>query len=55
MNLERQLEYKCNFRGIELVVADRLIIHHQSVVVSVERIKKDLKLKDRVYKCSCEF
>ena len=48
----RQLEYKCNFRGINLVVADRFYPSSKSCS-QCGKIKKDLKLKDRVYKCSC--
>lgn len=48
----RQLEYKCNFRGIKLVVADRFYPSSKSCS-QCGKIKKDLKLKDRVYKCSC--
>lgn len=49
---KRQLEYKCKFIGIELVVADRF--YPSSKVCSrCGQIKKDLKLKDRVYNCSC--
>ena len=47
----RQLEYKCNFRGIKLVVADRFYPSSKSCS-QCGKIKKDLKLKDRVYKCS---
>ena len=50
---KRQLEYKCKFRGIELVIADIDFIHHQKLVANVGEIKTDLKLKDRIYKCSC--
>ena len=49
---KRQLEYKCKFRGIELVVADRFYPSSNTCSQCGE-IKKDLKLKDRVYKCSC--
>ncbi|MGU8532857.1 RNA-guided endonuclease InsQ/TnpB family protein [Clostridium perfringens] len=49
---KRQLEYKCKFRGIELVVADRFYPSSKTCSKCGE-IKKDLKLKDRVYKCSC--
>lgn len=49
---KRQLEYKCNFRGIKLVVADRFYPSSKSCS-QCGKIKKDLKLKDRVYKCSC--
>lgn len=48
----RQLEYKCKFRGIELVVADRFYPSSKTCSQCGE-IKKDLKLSDRVYKCSC--
>ena len=48
----RQLEYKCKFRGIELVVADRFYPSSKTCS-QCGNIKKDLKLKDRVYKCSC--
>ena len=49
---KRQLEYKCKFRGIELVVADRFYPSSKTCSQCGE-IKKDLKLKDRIYKCSC--
>ena len=49
---KRQLEYKCKFRGIELVVADRFYPSSKTCSQCGE-IKKDLKLKDRVYKCNC--
>ena len=49
---KRQLEYKCKFRGIKLVVADRFYPSSKTCSKCGE-IKKDLKLKDRVYKCSC--
>ena len=49
---KRQLEYKCKFRGIQLVVADRFYPSSKTCSQCGE-IKKDLKLKDRVYKCSC--
>lgn len=48
----RQLEYKCNFRGIELVIADRFYPSSKTCS-QCGKIKKDLKLSDRVYKCSC--
>lgn len=49
---KRQLEYKCKFRGIELVVADRFYPSSKTCSQCGE-IKNDLKLSDRVYKCSC--
>ena len=48
----RQLEYKCRFRGIKLVVADRFYPSSKTCSQCGE-IKTDLKLKDRVYKCNC--
>lgn len=47
----RQIEYKCNWNGIEFVKADRFYPSSRKCVACGE-IKKDLKLKDRVYKCS---
>ena len=49
---KRQLEYKCKYRGIELIVADRFYPSSKTCS-SCGNIKKDLKLSDRVYKCSC--
>lgn len=49
---KRQLEYKCKFRGIELVIADRFYPSSKTCSQCGE-IKTDLKLKDRIYKCSC--
>ena len=49
---KRQLEYKCKFRGIELVVADRFYPSSKTCS-QCGKVKKDLKLKDRVYNCSC--
>ena len=49
---KRQLEYKCKFRGIELVIADRFYPSSKTCS-QCGKINKDLKLKDRVYNCSC--
>ena len=49
---KRQLEYKCKFRGIKLVVADRFYPSSKTCSQCGE-IKKDLKLLDRTYKCDC--
>ncbi len=49
---KRQLEYKCKFRGIELVIADRFYSSSKTCS-QCGKIKTDLKLKDRVYKCNC--
>ena len=48
----KQLEYKCNYRGIQLIVADRF--YPSSKLCSCCRnIKKDLRLSDRIYRCEC--
>ena len=48
----RQLEYKANWNNINLIIADRW--YPSSKLCSCcGNIKKDLKLKDRVYKCDC--
>ena len=47
-----KMKYKCEFCGIDFVEADRY--YPSSKLCSCcGSIKKDLKLKDRVYKCSC--
>lgn len=51
---KRQLQYKCKFRGIELVVADRFYPSSKTCS-QCGKIKKDLKLSDRIYKCDCGF
>ena len=48
----KQLEYKCKEKGIQLIKADRF--YPSSKLCSCcGVIKKDLKLSDRVYRCSC--
>ena len=49
---KRQLEYKCKFRGISLVIADRFYPSSKTCS-QCGKIKNDLKLKDRVYNCNC--
>ena len=47
-----KMKYKCEFCGIDFVEADRY--YPSSKLCSCcGSIKKDLKLKDRIYKCSC--
>lgn len=47
-----QVEYKCQLYGIQLVVANRF--YPSSKLCSCcGRIKRDLKLSDRVYRCRC--
>lgn len=48
----RQLEYKCNDNGIQLIVADRFY-PSSKLCNCCGRIKKDLKLSDRIYRCDC--
>ena len=48
----KQLEYKCKDNGIQLIVADRF--YPSSKLCSCcGKIKKDLKLSDRTYRCDC--
>ena len=48
----RQIEYKCEWNGIHLIVADRW--YPSSKLCSCcGNIKKDLKLSDRIYRCEC--
>ncbi|MCL2815632.1 MAG: transposase [Oscillospiraceae bacterium] len=46
----RQIEYKAKWAGIEVVLADRFYPSSKKCS-SCDAIKRDLKLKDRVYKC----
>lgn len=48
----RQIKYKCEFNGIEFIQAD-MFYPSSKTCSNCGSIKKDLKLKDRVYKCSC--
>lgn len=48
----RQLTYKCDWLGIELVIADRYYPSSKTCS-SCGIIKKDLKLSDRLYTCEC--
>ena len=50
----RQLEYKCKWNNIELRIADRFY-PSSKLCHCCGSIKKDLKLKDRVYKCDCGY
>lgn len=48
----RKLEYKCKDNGIQLIVADKF--YPSSKLCSCcGKIKKDLKLSDRTYRCDC--
>lgn len=46
----RQMEYKCQFNGIEFVKADRFYPSSKKCS-SCGTIKRHLKLKDRIYVC----
>ena len=48
----KQLEYKFNDRGIQLIVADRFYPSSKRCSCC-GKIKKDLRLSDRTYKCEC--
>ncbi|TJX12625.1 transposase, partial [Tissierella creatinini] len=48
----RQIKYKSEFNGIEFVTADRFF-PSSKMCSSCGNIKADLKLSDRIYKCSC--
>ena len=49
---KKQLEYKCNDSGIQLIIADRF--YPSSKLCSCcGKIKKNLKLSDRTYRCEC--
>ncbi len=50
----RQLEYKCKLNNIELAFANRFFPSSKTCSSCYE-IKRDLKLKDRIFKCSCGF
>ena len=49
---KRQIQYKCKKYGIEFVEADKWFPSSKTCSCC-GAIKKDLKLKDRVYQCSC--
>lgn len=46
----RQMQYKCEWNGIELVLADRFY-PSSKICSSCGNIKRDLKLSDRIYRC----
>lgn len=50
----RQLEYKCEWLGIELIIANRWYPSSKTCNCC-GTIKKELKLSDRVYKCKCGY
>lgn len=48
----RQIEYKCQWYGIRLIIADRFYPSSKTCS-QCGRIKKELKLSDRTYHCDC--
>ena len=48
----RQIEYKSEWNGIKVVIADRFF-PSSKMCICCGNIKKDLKLSDRIYKCEC--
>ena len=48
----RQMKYKCEKYGIEFMEVDRFFPSSKKCS-SCDEIKKDLKLKDRIYLCKC--
>jgi putative transposase len=48
----RQMEYKCSWNEIELIIADRWF-PSSKLCSDCGQIKKDLKLSDRLYECEC--
>lgn len=48
----RQLEYKCQWYGVRLVIAD-MFFPSSKTCSQCGRVKKDLKLSERIYHCDC--
>ena len=48
----RQMQYKCEFNGIQFIQADRYF-PSSKLCSCCGNIKHNLKLKDRIYKCDC--
>lgn len=48
----RQLQYKCEWNGIQFIIADRWF-PSSKLCHECGQIKQDLKLSDRIYKCEC--
>ena len=48
----RQIEYKSEWSGIKILIADRYY-PSSKLCICCGRIKKDLKLSDRIYYCEC--
>lgn len=52
--IRRQIEYKGIWNNIPVIIADRFF-PSSKICNCCGEIKKDLKLKDRVYKCECGY
>ncbi len=50
--IRRQLDYKCKWNNIPLIIVDRWF-PSSKMCCKCGQIKKDLKLSDRIYKCDC--
>jgi putative transposase len=50
--LRRQFEYKASWHGIKIIVADRFY-PSSKICCKCGKVKKDLKLSDRIYSCEC--
>ena len=48
----RQMEYKAAWNGVKVIIADRFF-PSSKLCSCCGKIKKDLKLSDRIYKCEC--
>ena len=48
----RQIEYKAEWAGIEIIIADRFYPSSKTCI-KCGKIKKDLRLSERVYRCEC--
>ena len=48
----RQLEYKAEWNNIQVIIADRFF-PSSKLCSCCGKIKKDLKLSDRIYRCEC--
>lgn len=49
---KRQMKYKCEYNNIKFAEADRFYALSK-ICSSCGKIKKDLKLSDRIYMCEC--
>lgn len=48
----RQIEYKSKWAKIPVIIADRYFASSKTCICC-GKVKKDLKLSDRIYKCEC--